>query len=103
MFYNPPGTPPDLRCIGCRYMSSAGLFALACGSAAAARKYTSKSGYITMCCGFAAVACLGGSAVAFRMAKEDEKFNLMRIREHAREIKRKRRESSGVPIDEHHA
>lgn len=91
---DPPGTPEELRCIGCKLGIGA---ALGTGSLLAAygAKRTYKSNvYVGATFLFGVLGCVSLSAVAFRMAYEDNLYNEKLKRETMERIRKERRANS---------
>lgn len=96
MFHDAPGTPPDLRCVGCKYTAATAGFALSAAGVYKTIKIINPRPYLGLSLALATFATISVSGIILRFGMEDQKYNQMRLREHAAEIKKKRRQESGV-------
>lgn len=95
LFYSPPGTPQDLRCINCRYAISGASFTLAAASMYGAKRTGKNNVYVGGIFAMGAIVFLSTGAIAMRLAVDDNKWNENRIKEMTMEMKKQRRENSG--------
>lgn len=91
MFRDPPGTPKDLRCIGCKLAAGGGAVTIGLASGYGAAKTMMKNGFIGTLLGAGAVVCFGLSGIAFRMAMTDSEYNEKLLAETTEKIKQERR------------
>lgn len=97
MFYSPPGTPQELKCIGCRIATAGASLTLAtvCFSKAKQIIYGNLySGMAAVIAGFT----LGTIGVlSAKMAHEDTTFNNTLIKQRSEELRDGRRQKSVQP------
>ena len=98
MFYSPPGTPEELRCIGCRYTISGASFALMAASMYGAKRTGKTNAYVGGIFAMGAFIFLSTGSIALKAAIEDKKWNEMKLKEWAAELKKQRREISGKEV-----
>ena len=94
MFYDPPGTPKNLRCISCKYAAGAGLLALSGASVFGCTRAMKKNAYVGALFAFASFCFGSASAIAVRMAVDDQNWNELQIKLRQEELSRYRRQKA---------
>lgn len=95
-FHDPPGAPKDLKCIGCKLAVCGASYTLMGASIYGLKKTMWNNAYKGMVFGFVAFAFFTTGSVALRVAIEDDKWNKLHIKASAEELRRLRKENSGL-------
>lgn len=92
IFYDPPGTPKELKCIGCKIASGTASLALAGASTYGLVKSVRKSIYIGAAYATAAFCFAGTAAVLYRLAFDYQEYNQSLVKNNVLAIRQKRKE-----------
>lgn len=90
LFNDPPGSPKELKCVGCKIAAGGALLPLSLGLFFGAKKIAVKNVYYATATGFVGLATLGVSLVMFKVAQEHKVYNELLMRETRERVKKER-------------
>lgn len=94
-FYDPPGTPPNKKCVGCKLTAAAGFGILTPVLAYGVYRNRRVSNFKPAIYGAGALITSVSSLLMTRVAFDHYKYNIKLTKEHLEEIRQKRLDSIG--------
>lgn len=91
IFHEPPGTPKELRCVGCKIAAGGACLTLMGASIYGVARTAKIANPFAIFWGLTFIGSLVGSSVSFRLAYDDDQYNKQLIERAQDEISRQRR------------
>lgn len=90
LFHDPPGTPKNLKCVGCKVASAGVTLALAGASLYGVKRTIINNAYVGMGYAVLSVGFLATSSLLGRLAYDNNNYNQLLIRETQEAIRKER-------------
>lgn len=100
LFNSPPGTPKELKCVGCKVTSAGLSFVMASIFGIVGVKKSIRNVYTGLSFGLAATICAASGVLFSRMAYDDNQYNENLIKSFRKELSELRKANSkGINSD----